>query len=81
MISVGGGKTFVIRAPLTTSNRKYVIGAKLNSKPIDRAWITHDELVKGGILELVMDDSPAGWAKNGADPVVAVTVNIARKKL
>ncbi len=53
-ISLPGGKKFVI-----TSNRKgiddYVIKSiKLNGKPLDRHYITHEEIMNGGTLEFRM---------------------------
>jgi putative alpha-1,2-mannosidase len=35
----------------------------LNGAPLDRAWITHDEIVRGGTLELTMGERPnPDWA-------------------
>jgi predicted alpha-1,2-mannosidase len=36
----------------------YVQSAKLNGQPLNRCWITHDEIVHGGTLELEMDLLP-----------------------
>ncbi len=30
----------------------YVQSAKLNGQPLNHPWITHDEIAKGGTLEL-----------------------------
>jgi len=53
-----GVKTFEIRAEDTSTRNKYIQSAALNSKPIDRPWFYHDELVNGGILEFSMGPRP-----------------------
>ncbi|UAL10131.1 GH92 family glycosyl hydrolase [Caulobacter segnis] len=62
VVALEGGKTFVVSAPAASEANRYVTAAKLNGKAIDRAWITHDELAKGGVLELTMGDKPSAWA-------------------
>jgi putative alpha-1,2-mannosidase len=36
----------------------YIQSAKLNSQPLNRPWITHDEIANGGTLELEMGVLP-----------------------
>ena len=36
----------------------YQLDALLRGKPLQRAWITHSEVVNGGILELEMGPQP-----------------------
>jgi len=36
----------------------YVQSARLNGEPINRPWITHAEIAKGGTLELEMGILP-----------------------
>ncbi|ESQ93289.1 hypothetical protein ABAC460_00890 [Asticcacaulis sp. AC460] len=67
-IQLEGGKTFTVVAKGTSATNLYVVGAKLNGKPIDRAWLTHKEIVKGGTLELEMADEPGAWATKFAAP-------------
>ncbi len=62
VLHLEGGKTFTISAPATSAENLYVTAARLNGKVLDRAWLTHDEIVKGGLLELDMGPKPAGWA-------------------
>ena len=52
------GRTFTIEAPGASADAKYIRSARLNGKPIDRPWITHEELMQGGKLELDMDTRP-----------------------
>ncbi|MEV6282647.1 GH92 family glycosyl hydrolase [Kribbella sp. NPDC051770] len=39
----------------------YIAGATLNGVPIDRAWITHDEVIAGGELLTTMSPEPTEW--------------------
>lgn len=68
VLHLEGGKTFMVLAPLTSDTNRYVIAARLNGKPIDRAWLSHDEIVAGGVLQLDMAAVPGHWATNGVRP-------------
>lgn len=52
------GKTFSVKALNNSKENIYIQSASLNGKPLDRAWITHTEIVSGGTLELVMGREP-----------------------
>jgi predicted alpha-1,2-mannosidase len=52
------GKAFTVRARNTSAENMYVQSATLNGKPLDRAWFSHDEVVAGGTLELMMGPKP-----------------------
>lgn len=67
-IALEGGKRFEVRAPGASAANRYVIGARFNGKPIDRAWITHRELAAGGVLELDMAERPGSWATRFTAP-------------
>jgi putative alpha-1,2-mannosidase len=49
-IHLENGKTFTVTASRKASRDIYVQSAKLNGKPIERCWITHEEIVNGGEL-------------------------------
>ena len=53
-----GGGDFVIEAVNNSPENVYIQSATLNGKPLNRAWITHNEVVKGGTLRFVMSDKP-----------------------
>jgi putative alpha-1,2-mannosidase len=53
------GKTFTIRAKNVSPKNFYIAAAKLNSVPYKRSFITHDDIMSGGILEFTMTDQPA----------------------
>jgi len=52
------GGTFTIVAHNASNQNIYVQSAKLNGEPINRPWITHAEIAKGGTLELEMGILP-----------------------
>ncbi|MFC2129580.1 GH92 family glycosyl hydrolase [Bacteroidota bacterium] len=54
LISLENGKTFKISARNFSQDNKYIQSAMLNGKPIDQPIIQHDDIMKGGILELEM---------------------------
>jgi putative alpha-1,2-mannosidase len=57
-IKVTGGKTFTITAKNVSAANKFIQSAKLNGQKLDRPWITHLDIMKGGKLEFVMGDKP-----------------------
>lgn len=69
-IAVGQKKLFTIEAPGANAANRYVQSARLNGRPLNRAWITHDELVAGGRLELELGPSPSNWASKERPPSV-----------
>ncbi|MDP8223004.1 MAG: GH92 family glycosyl hydrolase [Candidatus Lernaella stagnicola] len=62
---VDGDVRFVIRAENLSDEAMYIQEVYLNGAALERAWITHDELVAGGELLFVMGEEPnPAW---GAD--------------
>lgn len=57
-IKLDNGKTFMLNAKNNSAENKYIQSATLNGKLINRSWFTHDELLNGGKLELVMGNLP-----------------------
>jgi predicted alpha-1,2-mannosidase len=52
------GKKFTIKANNNSPENIYIQSMKLNGEPLQRFWITHDEIVKGGVLEMEMGAKP-----------------------
>jgi len=64
-IEVGGQRTFLIEAQDLSPTNKYVTGATLNGKPLDRCWINHADIAAGGALRFTMGAEPnAAWASS-----------------
>ena len=57
-LSLGNGKTFIMSCKNYSPANKYIQSAKLNGKLWNRSWFSHEELMKGGVLELVMGKNP-----------------------
>ena len=58
------GGSFVIRSKGNSKNNVFVQSAAVNGDKLRQAWITHDQLIKGGVLELEMSKRPnKKWGK------------------
>ena len=67
IIAVGEG-TFTVKAKVTSDKNIYVQGAILNGEPLDRAYLSIDELMAGGTLSLEMGPRPSEWARFDRPP-------------
>jgi predicted alpha-1,2-mannosidase len=66
-IHLENGKTFIVQtAGQRTPADIYVQSATLNGQPLDRAWITHEEIVNGGVLQFRLGAQPnESWGTSG----------------
>ena len=55
-IDLGNGKFFEIEAVNNAPGNKYIQSATLNGKPLNRPFIHHDEIMKGGKIVFEMGD-------------------------
>jgi len=53
-ITLPNGKNFTIKAHNVSAENIFIKSTKLNGKPIERNYLTYDELQKGGLLEFEM---------------------------
>ncbi|MGN6366167.1 GH92 family glycosyl hydrolase [Asticcacaulis taihuensis] len=67
-VHLEGGKSFTIRAHNNSADNIYVVAARLNGKSLNRAWLTHEEIVSGGTLDLDMAPVPGTWANQFTSP-------------
>jgi predicted alpha-1,2-mannosidase len=67
-INLGGGRSFVIEAPETSPSNMYVQSATLNGLALDRAWLKHEEIARGGKLVLRMGAKPSVWGRENRPP-------------
>ena len=56
------GKSFAIKAPGLSPANRYIKSASLNGKALNAYQITYAEIMKGGLLEFVMTDTPVNFA-------------------
>lgn len=55
------GKEFHIVAKNNSAANKYIESATLNGKPLSVPYFTHQQLMEGGTLQVVMTDRPTEW--------------------
>lgn len=66
-LNLPDGKRFRIVADGLDAAHTYVGSVSLNGKPLDRAYVTHQEIVAGGELRFVMQAEPnKSWAADAA---------------
>ena len=66
-IRLPGEKSFTVSAKNNSPRNIYVQSASLNSKPYTKGYIDYDVIMRGGVLELVMGDSPSDFGCGAAD--------------
>ena len=54
----GKDKTFTITSHGNGPGPRYIQSAKLNGQPLERCWLSHQEIVAGGTLELELGTEP-----------------------
>ncbi|NNG10229.1 MAG: glycoside hydrolase family 92 protein [Arenibacter sp.] len=57
-LSLENGKEIVINAPNNSDTNKYVHELKVNGKPYSKNWLSHQELMKGAVLDFEMTQTP-----------------------
>ncbi len=57
-INLENGKTFTIRAQNVSAKNIYIKSVKLNGKLLKDTFFKHEDLMKGGIIEFEMADTP-----------------------
>jgi len=63
------GKDFTIKAKNLSEKNKYIQSATLNGKPFENAFIEHQDIVKGGVLEFEMVATPSkNWGTKQVPP-------------
>jgi predicted alpha-1,2-mannosidase len=71
-IQLADGKQFVVTAHNNSAQNKYIQSAVLNNQPLDRAWLTHEEIINGGELVFEMGPRPnRKWGTNDLPPSFA----------
>lgn len=55
---LANGKTFTILAPVVSKENIYIQSVKLDGKPYDKSYITHEQIMNGSIFEFEMGNKP-----------------------
>jgi len=58
-----GGAALEISAPGADKPGRFITAARLNGRPLDRAWLRHAEIAGGARLDLDLGDAPASWGR------------------
>jgi predicted alpha-1,2-mannosidase len=72
-VRLPGGRRLVVSAPGNSARNVYVQGVRLNGRPYDKAYIDHDDLVRGGTLEFRMGRHPSRWGTDRAAAPPSIT--------
>ncbi len=67
-IDLPNGKTFTVLAQGSSDENKYIQSAEFNGKSMEIPWFSHEDLINGGTLKLVMGPKPNKELWNDADP-------------
>lgn len=66
-VKLSNGKIFTIIAHGASEENKYIQSAKLNGMEWNKPWISHEDILKGGVLEFVMSKEPnKAWGADDA---------------
>ena len=57
-LSLPNGKAFFIKAPGVSDKNRYVKEVRLNGKPYNKLYITHKDIMNGGVLSFKMSSTP-----------------------
>lgn len=64
------GHVLKVKVERESDNAVYIHGFKINGESISRSWVTHEELMAGGVWVFELKDEPAseeGWGKAPAN--------------
>ena len=57
-LNLKNGKTFTVLAPNVSRENIYIQSVKVNGKPYDKSYITHQQIMDGATVEFVMCNQP-----------------------
>ena len=67
-LHLANGKTSIVRANGNAPGHRYIQSARLDGQPFEHSWLSHDEVTRGGTLDLEMGAEPNRlWASGPAD--------------
>ena len=76
-INLENGNRFTVLANNLSDTNKYIEYAYLNGKALEHSYITHNDIINGGLLEFKMTDNPAIWgSREGEEPKTSIDEHI-----
>ena len=74
-LQLDNGKTLKVTVKNLSKKKSYVQQVILNGKSLERAWLSHKELMQGGELVFVMDSKPSSWGTTQLPPTQEEILN------
>ncbi len=72
-INLENGEKFHIKAYDVSDEKKYIAFAKLNGRTLNETYLSHEDIMEGGTLELWMTDQPTDWGTSeGDEPITEI---------
>jgi predicted alpha-1,2-mannosidase len=78
-INLGGNRAFTVEAPEAAEENLYVQSATLDGRALDRAWLKHEEIARGGRLVLRMGAQPSQWGRGDRPPSLSAPTKASTK--
>lgn len=66
-LRVADDRSFRIVAHDNSDENRYILRAALDGEPLTRSYLTYEEIVRGGVLELWMGAEPSDFGSAPAD--------------
>ena len=60
-VNLSDNKQFVVKALNNSKENKYIEKAVLNGVPLEKPFISHEDIKNGGVLEFTMTSQPTKW--------------------
>lgn len=74
-MQLDNGKTLSVTVKNLSKKKSYVQQVILNGKSLERAWLSHKELMQGGELVFVMGSKPSSWGTTQLPPTQEEILN------
>jgi predicted alpha-1,2-mannosidase len=75
VLHLENGKLFTVSAPENSSKNVFVQRARLNGMPYTKSYLSHSDIVAGGLLELEMGPAPSSWGTGEHDAPSSITAS------
>lgn len=67
VINLENGNTFTVKAPKNSEDNIYIQSILLNGENYTKAYITHNQIMQGGMMEITMGSEPSQYGVNKDD--------------
>ena len=57
-LHLANGKTFTVLAPKVNKENIYIQSIKIDGKPYDKTYLTHEQIMSGATVEFEMSNTP-----------------------